>query len=75
MRSITLIIPDFLEIDDHEAAILFAAMLYEQGKVSLGDAAELAGLSKRTFTERLGQFNISLFNFSPEELSRDIRNS
>jgi predicted HTH domain antitoxin len=75
MRSITLTIPDFLDIDDHEAAILFAAMLYEQGKVSLGDAAELAGLSKRTFTEQLGQYNISLFNFSVEELSRDIRNA
>jgi len=49
MRTLTLNIPDSLELDNKDLAMLIAAKLYEQGKLSLGQAAEVAGLSKRTF--------------------------
>ena len=75
MRNLTLSIPDTLEINDAEAAVLFAAMLYEQGKLSLGQAAELSGLPKRTFAEKLGSFHVSLFNYPAVELSTDISNA
>ena len=75
MKHLTLDIPDMLEIDDAEAAMLFAAMLYEQGKLSLGQAAELAHLPKRTFAERLGTYKVSLFNYPPDELLRDVANA
>jgi predicted HTH domain antitoxin len=42
--------------------------LYEQGKLSLGHAAEVAGLTKRTFTELLGSYNVSIFNFPAQNL-------
>jgi len=75
MRHLTLDIPDMLEIDDAEAAMLFAAMLYEQGKLSLGQAADLAHLPKRTFAERLGTYNVSLFNYPPEDFLHDVANA
>lgn len=75
MKTLTIDIPDSLDIKDKEAAMLLATKLYEQGKLSLGQAAELAGLSKRTFAEILGKYDVSLFNYSPKELSRDVKNA
>lgn len=75
MKQVTLSIPDTLDLNDAEAAVLFAAMLYEQGKLSLGQAAELSGLPKKTFSEKLGAFHVSLFNYPAIELSRDIGNA
>jgi predicted HTH domain antitoxin len=55
--------------------MLVASRLYEQGRLSLGQAAELAGLSKRTFAELLGNYNVSIFNFPASDLSRDVANA
>lgn len=55
MKTVTLNIPDTLEIENNEIAMLVARRLYEQGKLSLGQAAEMAGLTKRTFAELLGK--------------------
>jgi len=75
VKTLTLYIPDSLDIDTREAAMLLATRLYEQGKLSLGQAAELAGYNKRTFMELLGNYNVSLFNYDEEELENDIRNA
>ncbi len=75
MKKLTLEVPDSLDIDNKEAAMLIAAKLYEQGRLSLGQAAEVAGLNKRTFAELLGRYGVSLFNYSPKELSRDVKNA
>ena len=56
MKTVTLHIPDTLELDDKEVAMLVATKLYEQGKLSLGQAAELVGLTKRTFAELLSRY-------------------
>jgi len=75
MKTVTLNIPDTLEIDNNEIAMLVAARLYEQGKLSLGQAAEVAGLTKRTFAELLGKYNVSIFNYPATDLSRDVANA
>lgn len=67
--------PDFLGLDNREVAMLVASRLYEQGKLSLGQAAEVAGLSKRAFAEILGSYNVSIFNYPASDLSRDIANA
>lgn len=54
MKTLTINIPDSLELDSNEVAMLVATRLYEKGKLSLGQAAELVGLSKRAFAELLG---------------------
>ena len=69
----TLEIPDSL--DEHEAKTLFAAKLYEKGALSLGQAAELAGYSKRTFMELLGNYGVSVFEYSEMELEKDLMNA
>ena len=75
MKTLTLNIPDSLELDSREAAMLLASKLFEQGKLSAGQAAELAGYSKRTFIELLGNYNVSLFNYDEQELENDMRNA
>ena len=54
-----------------EARLLLAIKLYEVEKASLGQAAKLAGLSKRTFMEMLGRYNVPVFSYSPEELRQE----
>jgi len=70
MRTITLNIPDSLDLESKEPAMVLAARLYEQGKLSLGQAADMAGLTKRTFAELLGSYNVSIFNYPASDLSR-----
>ncbi|HRN92231.1 MAG TPA: UPF0175 family protein [Ferruginibacter sp.] len=75
MKTLTVNIPDSLDVDNRDLAMLVSTKLYELGKLSLGQAAEVAGLSKRAFTELLGKYGVSLFNFPAQDLSRDVSNA
>ncbi len=75
MKTITLNIPDSLDIDDNNLAMFIASKLYEEGRLSLGQAAELANLSKRTFAELLGKYNVSIINYPASDISRDVANA
>jgi len=75
MRTITIDLPNSLELNDQEARMVFASKLYEMGKLSLGQAAELAGYSKRTFMELLSNYGVSIINYSPDELEQDLKNA
>lgn len=75
MKSVTLEIPDSLQVEKGEILRLLAAKFYEQGKLSLGQAAEFAGMTKRAFAEILGSYNVSIFNYSADELAKDVRNA
>jgi len=75
MKTISLTVPDFFELNEKETKLLIASRLYEQGKLSLGEGAELSGMSKRTFIELLGHYDVSVFNYSVQELKGDIENA
>jgi predicted HTH domain antitoxin len=68
-------VPDVLNLSEFDIKMYIAAKLYEGGRLSLGYAAETAGLSKRTFVELLGQYGVSLFSQTPEELRADVENA
>jgi predicted HTH domain antitoxin len=72
MKTVTLTIPDSLDVDSLEVARIVATQLYEQGKLSLGEAADLVGLDKRAFIEMLGQYGVSIFNYPPSDLADDV---
>jgi len=59
-------------LSEDEAKVLLAVKLYEVGKVSLGQAAKLAGFSKRAFMEVLGRHHVPLYNYAPEELREEL---
>lgn len=68
-------LPDDFELDNQEVALLVATRLYEKGRLSLGQAADLVGLTKTRFAEILGNYDVSLFNYPASDLSRDIGNA
>ncbi|MFI5149882.1 MAG: UPF0175 family protein [Bacteroidia bacterium] len=75
MRHLKIKLPDSLDLDDKEVTIFLAAKLYESGKLSLGQASELVGLTKKIFAELLGKYNVSLFNYPARDLNRDVNNA
>ena len=75
MRTIQFNIPDNVEINDLDLAMIVASKLYEEGKLSSGQAAEVAGLSKRTFIELLGKYGVSIFDETTQDLNTDIANA
>ncbi len=75
MRTVNLRIPDTVDLDDKDIAMIVASTLYKKGKLSLGQAAELVGLSKTTFAELLGKYGFSIFNYPPSDLTRDVKNA
>lgn len=52
MKTITINIPGTVDVDDNEAKMSLASKLYERGKLTLGQAAELAG--SQTVSGRVG---------------------
>ncbi|NJL00829.1 MAG: UPF0175 family protein [Spirulinaceae cyanobacterium SM2_1_0] len=61
-----------LDLSAAEVKVLLAVKLYEVGKVSLGQAAQIAGYSKRAFMEILGREGVPVFAYSPAELRADL---
>ena len=75
MKTIQFEIPDNIDLNDREAKMLLASKLYEKGKLSLGQAAQMVSLSKRAFMEILGDYDVSVFNHPVSELENDIKNA
>ncbi len=63
-------LPSTLTTD--EAKMLLAVKLYEVGKISLGQAAKMAGFSKRAFLEILDRYKVTVFNYSAEDLREEL---
>ena len=75
MKTLTFNIPDNLDIDNNEFVMTAASRMYEQGKLSLGQAAQLAGLTKRAFAELLSKYDVSIFNAPTSDLANDVTNA
>ena len=70
MKTLTLNIPD--SVNEHEIKMQLAALLFESGILSSGQASELAGISKRAFLEEVGNYGVSIFGESIEDLEHLI---
>jgi len=75
MRTLVLNIPDTVDFDDKDVLRTIASRLYEKGKLTLGQAAEMTGLSKRAFMEILNDYGVSVYNYSSTDLDRDVDNT
>jgi len=71
MTTITLQVPDSLGEYQNDTIRFIAAKLYESGKLSLGQAAEMVGLSKRTFAELLVDYGVSILNYPASDMLND----
>ena len=75
MKTLQLDIPDTIDLNEREAKMLLASRLFEKGKLTLGQAASFAGLSKRAFMEILSDYDVSIFNYPISELDDEIANA
>ena len=76
MATLTIKIPESLAEHQNDTVRFIASKLYESGKLSLGQAAEMAGLTKRAFSELLGDYGVSYINYAVEDLKNEFeRNS
>lgn len=70
--TVELQLPENVMISENEIKMIVAARLFDLGELSSGQAAELAGITKREFIESVGRYGVSIFQYSSEELDRDL---
>ncbi|MDO9268326.1 MAG: UPF0175 family protein [Methylobacter sp.] len=75
MQTLQIQLPDTINIDTQEIQMLLAGKLYEKGVLSVGQAAQMTGLSKRTFMELLGHYQVSVLNYPTEDIMQDFENA
>lgn len=63
MRTLTIQISGTVDLDDKESKVALTSKLYELGKLTLGQAADIVGYSKETFMELLWDYGVSFFNY------------
>jgi predicted HTH domain antitoxin len=72
MRTILINIPEDVDLKDYDLSMMLACKLYEDAKLSAGQAAKMVGLSKRAFIEVMGKYGVSVFSSSVTDLHSDI---
>ena len=83
MSQVLLTVPDNASLALHvkpdevggELLLAAAVKLYEVGRLSSGAAAELAGIPKPLFLQKLAAYGVAAFQLSDEELRRDVANA
>ena len=51
---------------------LAGVALYQMHKISIGRAAEIAGMNRGEFEDYLGSHGVSISNITPQQLKEDI---
>lgn len=64
-----------LDISEEDARLFLAIQLFEEQRVSLAKASEIAEYKLDTFIDILSKKNIPVVNYSVEELEEDILNA
>ncbi|HEX8277839.1 MAG TPA: UPF0175 family protein [Segetibacter sp.] len=67
MKTLSLELPD--EVNEKELKMSVAAVLFDKGVLSSGQAADLAGITKREFIEAVGRYGVSIFGDSAADLN------
>jgi predicted HTH domain antitoxin len=75
MKTIEIQIPDQFEIDNNELNTFVAVKLFEVAKLTLGQAAEMTGVSIEEFISILFKYNVSVINYPASDLESDVKNA
>jgi len=71
MSRLSLELPE--SISEQEARFELAKSLFQSGRLTQGEAATMAGLSRPTFIELLGKSSVSFTNIDEEDLEMEFR--
>lgn len=70
MIHLTLDLPP--DITPDEARLMLALKLFDEHRVSMGKAAEIAGYSKPAFMEIAGKHGVPVFDYPEGDLEREM---
>ncbi len=74
MQTLTISLPDAMSVpSDWDAKMFFAAKLFEDGILSSGQAADVVGISKREFLETVGDYGVSVFGETADDVLAELR--
>jgi predicted HTH domain antitoxin len=59
---------------ERELQLLLAIKLFELKRVSMGQAADIAGLSRFAFRDELAKLGVAAIDFDPEEAEQEFGN-
>ncbi|HRI65533.1 MAG TPA: UPF0175 family protein [Polyangium sp.] len=57
---------------ERELRLLLATKLFELKRVSIGQAADIAGLGKVAFMDELGRMGVAVINFDTDQLAGEF---
>ena len=72
---LTLTIPDSINVTQADAQIMLAVKLFETGRLPLGKAATVAGLSYRVFHELLIKYGVPIITITEEDVCMEVNNA
>ena len=75
MKTLHLEIPVKSDIDQNDVINFLAAKLYESGRLTLAQAANMIGMQTVDFADILSQYGVSLFNYPASDIKKDVSNA
>ena len=60
---------------EHELKMALAAKLFELRRLSSGQAAELAGVSRVDFLKQLARYKVAALDWDVEEFAQEVENA
>lgn len=72
MTTLTIEVPASLERDREDTIRFLAAKLYESGKLTLGQAAQMAGMNKWDFAEILSNYGVNYIQYTFDDVIADV---
>lgn len=75
MKTLAIQIPDSVELSEAELTLMTAARLYENATLSIGEAAEMCGISKEEMMGKLGDYGVAFFDYPASDLKMEMENA
>jgi predicted HTH domain antitoxin len=71
--KIELTIPDTaIDMPEGDVKLLLAGTLFERGLLDSGYAAKSIGISREQFLEKVGKFDVPIFQYTANDIRRDV---
>jgi len=73
VKVLKISVPEYVGIDEYEAKLLLAVELYREGRLTIKQAAEFAGLCVEDFMRELSRRKVSIINWDIGELKEELK--
>lgn len=71
--TLDITLPPSVHLSESELKMILAAKLFDLGELSSGQAAKMAGITRREFLESVGKYGVSIFQYDAQELREDLK--